>query len=97
MSFFRFMDNPLAVTKRSDGALKTYGSVSDYRAWTNDKAEQSKFIHDIVKRKSGKAASEDNDNETPQGIAAAVQNIDTMSKNDLVHQIKSLQNELKVC
>lgn len=95
MSFFRFVDDPISVTKRSDGALKSYESLSDNRAWTNDKVEKSKFIHNILKRNIGEASSDDN--EVSRNISDVVQNMETFSKNDLVNQIKTLKTEIKVC
>lgn len=75
------------VTKhRSDAALKRYESVTDPRAFSMEPTEKSNFIRETVASKSGVSSSDDC---SPQSkLSLAVMNVNVLSKDDLVKQIK---------
>lgn len=89
-SLYAFMNDPNSVNKRrrSDAALKRYDSSEDARAWSLDRQEKSNFIHEIVTRKSGDSSSDDTTIRSPSKLTEAVKNLDVMSKDDLVKQLK---------
>jgi hypothetical protein len=72
--------------QRDDGALKRYQSVEDSRAWSMDKSEKSRFIHDILKRPGS----------NQQPLSEAVKSLTSLSKEELVNKIKLLSTETKV-
>lgn len=86
-SLYGFMQQPRSASKRrSDAALKRYESASDPRAWSMDKLEKSTFIQEILTQKGSDSSSDGGS--SPYNLTESVKNIDVMSKDDLVKQIK---------
>lgn len=94
-SFYEYVKDPhILVKRRSAAALKNYESAEDTRAWSMDKFEKSNFIHDVVTKKHCNCLSDDTSSESK--LAGAVKNVDLLSKDELVKQIKDLHGEMKV-
>lgn len=94
---FRNVPEQEVLKKRSDAVLKRYESASDARAWSNDKVEKSERIQDILKKKGISACEEPSDaRDQPTTTIDANENVEGMSKNQLLEQIKKLQREVKV-
>lgn len=82
--FIQGMEMPANGRQRDDGALKRYSSVEDHRAWSMDKIEKSKFIHDVIKRQVNQPVPD-------------LEEIGASIKEEYVDRIKSLVMESKVC
>lgn len=95
-SLLSFLQDPLVPhSRRSDAALKRYESAKDPRAWSLDTKEKANFIHEIVKRKAECESSSDG-NETLMIPGTGVDDIDGMSREQLLKLIRQLYSDLKV-
>ena len=94
--FYSYVNDTVSLhPRRSDAALKRYESAKDSRAWSMDRCERSNYIHQIVKsHPRSESSSEDNEASTNQ--ANVIDNIDGMSKEQLLNISKELHREIKV-